>query len=333
MGDTNRVARAAGAAWLVLSTGHGLTPPPLRPTVPASAVSPWELSSAVLEAPPAVEKTVLPPTWDEGACLQECAVEDGDVEAASGVDVITNLWASELSWDDDESIEAASDAAADDFFALEESGAEAADALISAVLTDPGEANYADVEAAARAAGSAAERPSWELVETFADGVPRRLGGDDFVFVNEEACNGCGMCSKIAPATFFEEATDGKGRAFEQGGDARVAIDEAIYACPRQAIHRVSFEELVRNEKARVETELVACGALEADGNAPDPLNMKCYTSPACPQKGCYNCPVWRDRGANPQYEEKEQANEARRQRALALERAAFFKSHRLVSL
>ena len=54
-------------------------------------------------------------------------------------------------------------------------------------------------------------------METFEDGVPVRLGGDDFVFVNEDACNGCGMCSKIAPATFFSEAVDGKGESKANG--------------------------------------------------------------------------------------------------------------------
>ena len=73
---------------------------------------------------------------------------------------------------------------------------------------------------------------------------PKYIAPNDFVFVDEPNCHGCGMCSQIAAATFFPEPDKGKGRVYFQGGDAQVAIDEAIHACPRGAIHRVSFDQL-----------------------------------------------------------------------------------------
>ena len=315
------------AALLTSATTHALTPKTSAPPAQTSWLSSAVLEAPAVEAPPAAP-SLLPATWDDAACLDECAVEDAVSTEYSPVDRLTDMWAAELNWEHE-------DADDDEAAFLDEEAASAEDdaSALDALWLDPAVELYESLDAAARAAGSADERPSWELVETFEDGVPVRLGGDDFVFVNEDACNGCGMCSKIAPATFFSEAVDGKGRAFEQGGDARVAVDEAIFACPRQAIHRVSFEELVRNERARVKTELVNCGAEAADGNAPDPLNMKCYTSHSCPQAGCYNCPMWRTRGDNPAYQEKETANDERRRRFLAAERAAFFASERVAHL
>lgn len=89
--------------------------------------------------------------------------------------------------------------------------------------------------------------PSHELVET--DEQQRPLFARDFAFVDEAKCNGCGLCSQIAAATFMAEPQRGRGRAYHQNGDAASAIDEAIHACPRQAIHRVSFDQLKRLEQ------------------------------------------------------------------------------------
>lgn len=135
--------------------------------------------------------------------------------------------------------------------------------------------------------------PSADLVEVDAFGEPVELGGDDFVFVDEDRCNGCARCSGIAPATFFAEPNGGKGRAYRQG-EPRITVDEALSACPTQAISRVSFAELKAREQARDhEWESWRC----AD----------------CPNDGCYDCHDYADKGANPVFKERERKASERR--------------------
>ncbi|KAJ8598412.1 hypothetical protein CTAYLR_007643 [Chrysophaeum taylorii] len=168
----------------------------------------------------------------------------------------------------------------------------------------------AEVALAARlkrvaAQGTHDEVPSNELV-TLDDGDPVDIGADDFVFVDEVRCNGCRLCSAIAPSTFLAELEHGKGRAFQQGGDARGTIDEALGACPTGAISRLSFEELVAAETARANNDkrLPSCAG-------------------TCPQAGCYNCPAYPNKGDNPVYQEREakRARIRRHHRTLGLER------------
>ena len=91
--------------------------------------------------------------------------------------------------------------------------------------------------------------PSSELLDLDSKGRPKYV--EDFVFVDEAKCLGCGTCARLAAATFFNEPNRGKGRAFLQGGDAAETLDEAIQACPRSAIQRVDFHQLREVEQKR----------------------------------------------------------------------------------
>lgn len=143
-------------------------------------------------------------------------------------------------------------------------------------------------------------------VEVDASGEPVELGGDDFVFVDEDKCDGCARCSGIAPATF--EPNGGKGRVYRQG-EPRIIVDEAVAACPTQAISRVSFAELKVKERARDhEWESWRCSN--------------------CPDDGCFDCHAYADKGANPVYKERErQAAERRTGLRVAALRSALHKT------
>lgn len=119
-------------------------------------------------------------------------------------------------------------------------------------ILSPLEERIIDEEVAlAAAAGTDDEVPSWQLVQVDDAGTPTDLDGSAFAFVDEIRCNGCALCSAIAPATFFAEPTKGKGRCFLQGGDDLSTIDEATQACPTGAIRRLRFDDLKKAEIAR----------------------------------------------------------------------------------
>ena len=58
--------------------------------------------------------------------------------------------------------------------------------------------------------------------------------------VNQDTCIGCGLCISTVPEV-FEVNADGKAEAYgHTSGDNEAAVQEAIDACPVQAI---SFDD------------------------------------------------------------------------------------------
>ncbi len=64
-----------------------------------------------------------------------------------------------------------------------------------------------------------------------------------FVWVDKEACIGCGVCVAIAP-DYFQMEDDGKSVAIHNGEKGRVKVEEqdeenvmtAVHSCPTNAI-------------------------------------------------------------------------------------------------
>lgn len=157
--------------------------------------------------------------------------------------------------------------------------------ILDQVLVSPEERAMELEVTLAGLAGTDKEVSSSTLVKLDEFGVPLDLDGDDFVFVDEVRCGGCAMCSAIASATFFSEAAHGKGRAFQQGGDHRQIIDEAILACPKGAIKRLGFEELLSAEALRdsngKEHSRRACDCNDGEDGIGESQNTPVY-----PEKG-----------------------------------------------
>lgn len=185
-------------------------------------------------AQPAVIKP--PKGWDDFSCGPEACISDDEAAAedARMEGVVNRIY------DLKEAALETEDAATDDDMMI-----------LDQVLISPEEHAMELEVKLAGFAGTDNEVSSSTLVKLDENGVPLDLDGDDFVFVDEVRCGGCAMCSAIASATFFSEEAHGKGRAFQQGGDDRRIIDEAILACPKGAIKRLEFEELLSAEALR----------------------------------------------------------------------------------
>ena len=97
--DMAPAARTAAVTWLLTSaTTHALTPKTSAPPAQTSWLSSAVLEAPAVEAPPAAP-SLLPATWDDAACLDECAVEDAVSTEYSPVDRLTDMWAAELNWE------------------------------------------------------------------------------------------------------------------------------------------------------------------------------------------------------------------------------------------
>jgi len=163
------------------------------------------------------------------------------------------------------------------------------------------------------------------------------------VFIDEESCIGCRQCVNIAPSSFLM-MNSGRARTFKQ----RVGIDveQAVDACPVSCMHRVSFQELNTFETARDEidgttgeqhpphraghTPLHVAG-IDSDNNHRPSLyhtfKASCVTSSNCPQKGCYDCPRYRNPGENPFFiANHKQAEHIRAQHFIKNGEARFFR-------
>ena len=114
----------------------------------------------------------------------------------------------------------------------------------------------------------------------------------------------------------------GRARTFIQSNNPEV--DVAVSVCPVNCMHKVGFDELKEMEKARddgdgrhdhrhmgrgqVHTPLSVAG-IDSDANHKSSwyhyLKHKCYTSKSCPQRGCYDCPMYSEKGGNPYFKMK----------------------------
>lgn len=56
------------------------------------------------------------------------------------------------------------------------------------------------------------------------------------VYVDEDTCIGCTLCTQMCPNT-FEMVDTGKSRAVEKPSDSEESIQTAIDACPVRCIH------------------------------------------------------------------------------------------------
>jgi ferredoxin len=98
--------------------------------------------------------------------------------------------------------------------------------------------------------------PSHKDVE-LSEGLPVE---SKFHFVDEPACIGCTWCADVARNTFYMEAEKGMGRVYRQHGDSVDIIKEAIACCPVNAIHSLTWEQLVASETKREEQKRLASG-------------------------------------------------------------------------
>ena len=80
-----------------------------------------------------------------------------------------------------------------------------------------------------------------------ANGKEPILGGklrEKAVWVDESICIGCRYCAHVATNTFAIEQNMGRSRVFNQDGDTKELVQEAIDTCPVDCIQWVCFEEL-----------------------------------------------------------------------------------------
>jgi ferredoxin len=148
------------------------------------------------------------------------------------------------------------------------------------------------------------------------------------VFVDEESCIGCGQCANIAIAT-FTMLDNGRARSFHQANTPDVS--QAVAACPVNCIKYVSFDELKQLELSRDKGD----GRLDHKhlGKEMTPLHVsrrssdashksswyhylknKCSSEKMCPQRGCFDCPMFNNPGDNPYFQKKHR--DAERMRA-----------------
>jgi len=92
-----------------------------------------------------------------------------------------------------------------------------------------------------------------------------------------------------------------------------VLIALLIKACPVSCMHTLSFNELKEMEIARDIDDGLAYGVptplhvskISSDNNhrtsSYHHIKKKCYHSKSCPQKGCFDCPLF-ERGENPNF-------------------------------
>jgi ferredoxin len=167
-------------------------------------------------------------------------------------------------------------------------------------------------------------KSSHESVELASDHkTPKRLRDGDFAFIDEESCIGCTLCASIAPST-FRMLENGRARAFHQ--DNLPEIDIAVDICPVSVIHKVSYHELKEFEIARdVVGEdhrhfghsghiPIHVARRESDVNRRTSvyhtLKQDCAKK-SCPQRGCYDCPLYAKPGDNPFFKENHRRAES----------------------
>ncbi len=170
------------------------------------------------------------------------------------------------------------------------------------------------------------KKSSHESVELSSDGkTPMRIRDGEFVFIDEESCIGCYQCANIAPSS-FKMVDSGRARTFHQSNSPEVAI--AVSSCPVSCMHNVGFRELEKLETARdVGDGHVHHRHLSNKAHTPlhiarrgsdinhksswyHYLKQKCFTSKTCPQKGCYDCPLYQKPGDNPYFKKLHAAAE-----------------------
>eukprot|EP00586_Coscinodiscus_wailesii_P021878 CAMPEP_0172492934 /NCGR_PEP_ID=MMETSP1066-20121228/24224_1 /TAXON_ID=671091 /ORGANISM="Coscinodiscus wailesii, Strain CCMP2513" /LENGTH=555 /DNA_ID=CAMNT_0013262823 /DNA_START=9 /DNA_END=1676 /DNA_ORIENTATION=+ len=166
-------------------------------------------------------------------------------------------------------------------------------------------------------------KSSYEKVELASDNkTPKHLRDGSFVFIDEESCIGCIQCAQVAPST-FTMLENGRARTFTQNDTPEVS--EAVSTCPVNCMHQMSFEELKEMEIARDNgdgrddhqhmgrrqghTPLHVSG-IGSDANHKSSwyhyLKHKCYISKSCPQRGCFDCPMFSTPGENPNFQIKQ---------------------------
>lgn len=168
-------------------------------------------------------------------------------------------------------------------------------------------------------------KSSHELVELVSDNsnTPKRLRDGDFTFIDEESCIGCTLCASISPST-FRMLDNGRARAFHQ--DNLPEIDIAVDVCPVSVIHKVSYRELkefeiARDANAEDNRYLGHSGHIpihvarrESDVNRRTSvyhtLKQDCAKK-SCPQRGCYDCPLYAKSGDNPFFQENHRRAES----------------------
>lgn len=166
------------------------------------------------------------------------------------------------------------------------------------------------------------KKSSHEQVKLAKDGkTPLYINEGDFVFIDEESCIGCMQCVNEAPSNFLMMET-GRARTFHQRHGADV--QQGVAACPVSCMHYVSFDELQELETVRDKgdgrsdhkhmnhrrghTPLYVAG-IDSDNNHRSSwyhhLKNKCCTSGRCPQRGCFDCPSYKQSGGNPYFQKK----------------------------
>ena len=179
-------------------------------------------------------------------------------------------------------------------------------------------------------------KSSHQKVLLASDGkTPLFLEDGDYVFIDEESCIGCTQCALAAPAS-FQMLDNGRARTFVQRG--RITdVQAAVKTCPVNCMHYVDFARLTkleqardsvngddgrtdhrhfgrdrRHDKWRLHTPLHVSRMESSDANHKDSLyhyvRRQCYQSNQCPQKGCYDCPLYAsDPEANPYLKQRRQ--------------------------
>lgn len=185
------------------------------------------------------------------------------------------------------------------------------------------------------------EKPSYLRVETLSSDseVPTKIKDGEFMFVDEDSCIGCSNCAFYAPDSFKMLLSTGRARAYSQSRDRAGSISAALASCPVDCIKPVSFKELKLFENARENgdgrsdhkhngrgpnngngTPLYVSG-MSSDNNHRSSwyhtLKHRCLMSGSCPSKGCYDCPHYTEKGANPFFKEKNEAMERKRMEEL----------------
>lgn len=172
---------------------------------------------------------------------------------------------------------------------------------------------------------------SHEKVQLAADGkTPLYIEEGQFVFIDEESCIGCMQCVNIAPNSFLM-LEDGRARTFKQrsGGD----VKQGVMSCPVSCMHFVSYDELKELETVRDKGDgrddhrhmghkrghtPLHVSRRTSDNNHRSSwyhyIRYKCCTSGRCPQRGCFDCPSYRQPGGNPFFQKR--AKEAQHIRA-----------------
>lgn len=109
----------------------------------------------------------------------------------------------------------------------------------------------------------------------------------------------------------------GRAQTFQQSNSPDVAI--AVSTCPVGCMHNVAFHELKEMETGRDVGDghkhhrhmskghtPVHIARRSSDNNHKSSwyhhLKQKCVTSSACPQRGCYDCPLYEAPGGNPYF-------------------------------